>query len=74
MPKKTCWESGYAHIVSNNLHGIRSGKVFNFKKIDDLPNTIKSAFNRSGIKVVRTSKDKEYKEALKKLKEAELTD
>ena len=33
MPKKTCWDSGFVSIVSNNRHGIRSGTYSNFKNI-----------------------------------------
>jgi len=72
MPKKTCWDSGYINIVSNNRHGIRSGTFSHFKNIDDIPKAIKSVLKRSGVKVVLSAKDKEYKDALKKMKESEL--
>lgn len=72
MPKKTCWDSGFVSMVSNNRHGIRAGVFSNFKNIEDIHNSIRDILKRSGIKVVSSSKDKEYKDALKKMKEAEL--
>ncbi len=72
MPKKTCWDSGYVNIVSNNMHGIRSGVFSNFRNIEGIPNAIKDVLKRGGVSVVLSSKDKEYKEALKKIKESEL--
>ena len=72
MPKKTCWDSGFVNATSNNRHGIRSGIYSNFQSIDDIPRVIKDVLKRSSIKVVLTEKSKEFKEALKKLKESEL--
>jgi len=72
MPKKTCWDSGFVNVVSNNRHGLRSGIYSNFNNFDELPNAVKDALKRSGVRVVQSKKDKEYKEALKKMKESEL--
>lgn len=72
MPKKVCWDSGFVSIVSNNKHGIRSGTQKSFKNIEDIPNAIRHILKMSGIKAVDSTKSKTYKEALKKIKEAEL--
>ena len=72
MPKKTCWDSGFVNIVSNNRHSIRSGNYSNFKNIDDIPRAIREVMKKSDVKVISGEKNKEYKEALKKIKEAEL--
>ena len=72
MPKKTCWDGGFVNIVSNNRHGIRSGVLSNFKGIDDIPNAIRNVLKESSVRVVSLNKHKDYKEALKKIKDAEL--
>jgi hypothetical protein len=72
LPKRTCWDSGFVDIVSNNRHSIRSGTHKNFNNIDELLGAIKDVLKRSSVKVVSSKKDKEYKEALKRMKESEL--
>jgi small-conductance mechanosensitive channel len=71
MPKKTCWDSGMLNIVSNNKHSIRAGSCKNFKNIEDIPRAIKEALKDSNITTISEKKSKDYKEALKKMKEAE---
>jgi hypothetical protein len=73
LPKKTCWDSGYVSVPSNNLHGIRAGVGKNFKNIEELPGIIKELLEKSDIDVRRSDKDKEYKEALRMMKESKLS-
>ncbi len=70
LPKKTCWDCGVIHSVSNNRHGIRSGPSHNFQNIEDIPNAIKDVLKKSGVRVILSAKDKEYKDALKKMNES----
>lgn len=72
LPKKTCWDSGFVNVVSNNRHSIRSGAFKNFNEFNEISTAIKDVLKRSEIKVVRSKQDKEYKKALKQIKEAEL--
>jgi len=72
LPKKTCWDSGFVNIVSNNRHGIRSGVFKNFNSFEEISSAIKDVLKRSEVKVVQSKRDKEYKKALRKIKEAEL--
>lgn len=73
LPKKTCWDCGTVSAVSNNWHSIRSNVTKPFNSFEELPDAVKDVLKRSGIKMISGKKSKEYKDALKKMKEAELT-
>lgn len=72
LPKKTCWDSGFVSAVSNNKHGIRSGIFKHFNSMAEIPSAIKDVLKRSEITVVQSKKDREYKEALQKIKESQV--
>lgn len=72
LPKKTCWDSGFVSVVSNNIHGIKSGIYSNFNNFKEIPKAIEDALKRSEIIIIQGAKGKEYTEALKKIKEARL--
>lgn len=74
MPKKTCWDKGFVSVVSNNWHGIRSGTYRNFNNLGELTDAIKDVLTRSGIQLIDNAKDKEYKEALRRIKAAAIND
>lgn len=72
MPKRTCWDSGFVDIVSNNRHAIRSGVHKNFNNMEQLPEAIMDVLKRSNVRVISSKKGKDYKEALKLMKDSEL--
>ena len=62
LPKRTCWDSGFVSVVSNNRHGIRSGVYSNFNSFGELTDAIRDALTKSDIQLVDSTKDKEYNE------------
>ena len=65
FPRKQCWESGYATVVTNHKHGISSKSFKNFRNIEDIPNAIKEICKREGITMHSTSNERELKKAFK---------
>ena len=51
LPKKTCWGKGFVSIVSNNRHGLRSGKYTNFNNMEEITGAVNDVLKKAVLQL-----------------------